>query len=423
MVAQAEPAFVDWPTVMRLAGAKNEEVALARMQHQRALLDCDQAWQRFWPSLTIGSQFRNHEGRLQDVVGNVFDVRKEQYTVGAGVQVDWVPGDMYYGALVVKQKALVAEHALEKARLEVLRSAAGQYFDLLAAEAAVDVWREDLLVMERYSNQLGNAVQVGTAFRSDLLKVETQQARLQLQLKRAQEQLGMAAARLAETLRLPPEAQLRPAKSDLIPMRVINSSAIGDLVSKAQLSRPEIKAMQARNEGLRREEERVRIGPRIPTLQAGYTAGGLGGGRNGSSGNFGEQQDFFVGLGWKIGPGGLFDSARQKAAATSRESGVLEMQRAKASVGRDVVEAALRSQSNEDQIQISERAVKAAEEMSSLATERQASQVGVVLEFVLAREDLARARLDRVRAVTEFNKAQQDLRCALGDASGAEFGR
>jgi hypothetical protein len=42
------------------------------------------------------------------------------------------------------------------------------------------------------------------------------------------------------------------------------------------------------------------------------------------------------------------------------------------------------------------------------------------LEFVLAREDLTRARLSRLRAVVDFNRAQQDLKYAVGDLSGLE---
>ena len=89
-------------------------------------------------------------------------------------------------------------------------------------------------------------------------------------------------------------------------------------------------------------------------------------------------------------------------------------------MGRDVVESFMRSKSSERQIQLSDEAVAAAEEMSKLAAERQASQFGVVLEFVLAREDLTRARLSRLRAVVDFNRAQQDLKYAVGDVSGRE---
>jgi outer membrane protein TolC len=137
-------------------------------------------------------------------------------------------------------------------------------------------------------------------------------------------------------------------------------------------------------------------------------------------GGIASQQDYVVGLGWKVGPGGLLDGTRRKVAATKRESAALQISRARAAVGRDVAESFARSKSAREQIQLSDEAVAAAEEMSRLAEERQASQVGVVLEFVTAREELTRARLGRMRAVVDFNRAQQDLKYAVGDVSGME---
>jgi outer membrane protein TolC len=52
--------------------------------------------------------------------------------------------------------------------------------------------------------------------------------------------------------------------------------------------------------------------------------------------------------------------------------------------------------------------------MVKLAKERQASQLGVVLEYLLAREELTRARQSRVQSVTNFNKAQHELKRAVG---------
>lgn len=116
----------------------------------------------------------------------------------------------------------------------------------------------------------------------------------------------------------------------------------------------------------------------------------------------------------EIGPGGSFDRQRQKLADAREESASLQTSQVKAAVGREVVEAATRAQSANDQIKINDEAVAAAEEINQLAKERQASQVGVALEYLLAREELTRARQSRVMAVTDFNKAQHALKRAVG---------
>ena len=416
----AETSFVDLPTVMRLAGAKNEEVAHARVMHKAALLESNQAWQRFWPTLTVGAQYRAHDGQIQDVAGAVFDATKQQYVLGAAVLVDWAPGDIYFAALAAGQRANAAGQVVEKVRLDTVREAVDRYYELLGAEASISVMGEDVAVTGRYAAQLENAVKVGTAFRADLLRVNTQISRIKIQILRAEEQRGVAAARLCETLRLAPETALRPAKTDLVPIRALKEEPVGALVARAQATRPELKGLNALSAGLESEEDRARLGPLFPSLQVNYSAGGLSGGRGRSMGGIASQQDYVVGLGWKVGPGGLLDGTRRKVAATKRESAALQISRARAAVGRDVAESFARSKSAREQIQLSDEAVAAAEEMSRLAEERQASQVGVVLEFVTAREELTRARLGRMRAVVDFNRAQQDLKYAVGDLSGME---
>ncbi|MBB5038059.1 TolC family protein [Prosthecobacter dejongeii] len=413
-VASAAPMHVSLPTVMKLAGANNDEIQQAQVKHTEMIAESKQAWQRFWPTLSLNAGYRGHEGRVQDIAGAVFDARKQQYTLGTAILVDWSPGDIYYSALAAKQKAIAAEELAEKTRRDILQESVARYYDLLATEADMAVIEDDLRLTEDYANQLSGAVTAGTAFRADLLRVKTQVSRAKISVRQGQEKRDLAAAALAETLRLAPDTALRPAKSDLVPVSLVSTHGVATLISQAHQNRPELRAASAANTAAVLESDRTRIAPIIPSVQAGYSLGGLGGGFAGEWGNFNDQQDFFLGLGWKIGPGGLFDRQRQKI-AEAREQGIaLQTSQVKAAIGREVVEAALKAQSSKDQLQINEEAVTAAEEMVQLAKDRQASQLGVVLEYLLAREELTRARQGRVKSVTDYNKAQHALKRAVG---------
>lgn len=88
----AAPVHVDLPTVMMLAGANNDEIQLAKTKHTEVLAESKLAWQRFWPSLTLGAGYRRTDGNVQDIAGAVFDVSKQQYTVGPNLMIDWSPG-------------------------------------------------------------------------------------------------------------------------------------------------------------------------------------------------------------------------------------------------------------------------------------------------------------------------------------------
>lgn len=414
----SELRYVDLPTVLRLAGAGHDEVEFARARHAEAIAESKQAWQRFWPTLTVGAGWRGHEGNIQDVAGAVFEASKRQYTVGGAVIVDWSPGDLYFQALVAEQRARAAAELAEKARRDLVLQAVDRYYALLAAEAGIAVIADDLKLTEEYAGQLAGAVEAGTAFRADLLRVKTQVSGAKLAVRRAEESRDLAAAALAETLRLAPEAALRPGKADLVPVPLMGAKGVATLIAEAQGNRPELRAAEAGTAAAAIERERARIAPLVPSLQAGYSAGGLGGGKGGELGNYDGQQDFFVGLGWSIGPGGLFDK-QTRAVAEARETAARSQAGSvKAGVGREVVEAFLRARSAEDQIAISDEAVAAAEEMVALARERQASQVGVVLEYLLAREELTRARQSRIEAVAGFNRAQHSLKTAVGAPAG-----
>jgi outer membrane protein TolC len=413
-LSTAATIHVDLPTVMKLAGANNDEIQLARVKHTETIAESKQAWQRFWPSLSLGVGYRRHDGNVQDIAGAVFNAYKQQYTVGTNIMIDWSPGDLYYSALAAKQKALAAEQLAEKSRRDIVTEATARYFDLLSTDASVAIIEDDLRLTQDYEKQLEGAVTAGTAFRADLLRVKTQVSRAKLAIRKEQGKRDLAAAALAESLRLPAESELRPAKADLVPVRLNGKAGVATLITQAKQHRPELKAAGAAATAAQLESDRARIAPIIPNVQAGYGAGGLGGGFGNNTGNFEDTQDFYIGLGWKIGPGGLFDKQRKVIAGAREEATNLQTEQIKAAIGREVVEAAAKSQSAHDQIDINDEAVTAAEEMVKLARERQASQLGVVLEYLLAREELTRARQSRVKAVTDFNKAQHELRRAIG---------
>lgn len=84
---------------------------------------------------------------------------------------------------------------------------------------------------------------------------------------------------------------------------------------------------------------------------------------------------------------------------------------------RQVVESHTRVHSLRDQLATLRRALATAEEAFRLTRERKERGIGVVLENILAEQELTRARSDYVAAVAEFNKAQFGLRRTVGQLS------
>lgn len=407
--------LIDLPTTLRLAGAQNLDVQIAREKLAEAKANNDSALLQFFPWLNVGASYRRHDNQIQDTTGDILNVNKQSYAPGGTLTSQLDLGDAIYKKLATKQLQHAADYALGAQRQDSITTAAQGYFDLAFAQAAVAVSREAVRIATNYEAQLQSAVDAGIAFKGDLLRVSVRAERNRLALRQAVEQQRIAAARLAEKLHLDPAVELVVHAAELVPLSLVETNvALDSLVRRAISMRPELNEGRALTAAARENKNGAVYGPLIPSINAQAFGGGLGGGKNNDWGNFGEQEDYFVGVSWRIGPGGLFDFGRQKAAKARLNSTRIGAEKLHDEVVRQVVEAFTRVQSQSEQISMARRGLTAAEEGSRLALQRQEFGVGVVLENIQSEQDLTGARSDYLKAIAEFNKAQYGLSKAVG---------
>jgi len=407
---------IDLPTALRLAGAQNLDVQIARERLAEAKAHHQSAVAQFFPWLAPGITYRQHNDKIQDVQGNILDVDKYSYAPGAALAVRLDIGDALYKTLAAKQIANAAGHAQEAQRQESVFAAALGYFDLAQAQNAVGVANEAVRISSDYEAQLSRAVEAGIAFKGDLLRARVQLERNHLAARQTREQQRVMAARLAQVLRLDTTVELIAQDSELVSLALIASNtALAVLVQQSLTTRAELKQSQSLTAAARETKQGVTYGPLIPSLGGLAFWGGLGGGRDDVSDTFGGQQDYVVGASWRIGPGGLFDFSRSRAAQSRLKLAELNSDKLRDDITRQVVEAFTRWQSLADQLETARRALTAAEEGLRLAQQRKEYAVGVVLETIQAEQDLTRTRLDFLRTVADFNKAQYSLQRAGGN--------
>lgn len=406
---------IDLPTALKLAGAQNLDVQIARERLREAQAAHDAALYNFFPWISPGVAYRRHDGRIQDVTGNLFDTSKQSYALGANVEARLELGEAWFKALAAKQLAKAADHAVDAQRQESVFSAALGYFDLVKARATGAVAEDAARISGDYADQLQRGVELGLIFKGDALRARGQAERNQLAVQQAREQQRVAAARLAQMLRLDPSVDLLPADNELLPLTLTaTNAALDSLVAQAFAARPELKQGEALTAAAKKNRDAATVGPLIPSFGAQAFFGGLGGGRNNDSGNFGGTESMALTLGWRLGPGGIFDSAREKSADARLSATSLAADKVKDEVIRQVVEAHTRIHSLASQLATLKRALATAEEAFRLTRERKERGFGVVLENIFAEQDLTRARSDYVAAVAEFNKAQYGLQRAVG---------
>jgi len=409
------PYSIDLPTALRLAGARNLDVQIARERMKEAWANHEQARLQFFPWVSPGIGYKRHDGNIQDVGGNIFDVSKQSYAVGASLNVQIELGDAIYQSLVTRQLARSAEESLEARRQESVFGAATGYFELTRTKAVVGVAREALRISQDYVAQVQQAVDAGIAFKGDVFRARVQADKNDIALRQAVEQQRIAGARLAQILRLEPATELAPEEAELAPLTLEEMSlALDSLMTRALAARPELRQFDAQALAAKKASDGAHYGPMIPTVGAQAFLGGLGGGRNGDLGNFDDTQDYLLGLSWRVGPGGLFDRSRIRAADAKAQTGTLELEKVRDEVSRQVVEAHVHVHSVAEQLDMSRRALAAAEELYKLTRERKQFGVGAVLEDIQAEQELTRARQDYLNAVAEFNKGQYALSRAVG---------
>lgn len=409
---------IDLPTVLRLAGANNLEVQIAREKVTEARAANDSARARFFPWIVPSIVVRRHEENIQAVNGPIIDADKQSLSTGIALNAQIDLGETYYQNLVAKQAVRSSEAVLAGRQREMTFRAATAYFDMARARAAVIAAEEATRISGRHVEQITATTEAGLTFQGDAARVRAARERSELTLVRAQVDQRIAAARLAEVLRLDPAVELTPVDSDLAPLSIAKpDDELGPLISRALGARPEIDEAAARLEAARLNRRAATRGPLIPTIGAQASIGGLGGGTGTTSigHDFDMSNDYSLGVSWRVGPGGLFDRNRQRETASRERQVELERERIQDVIRRQVVEAHARLRSLGSQIELARKTLEASDQTARLSRQRRETGVSAALEDLQAEDELARARRDYLATIADYNLAQYALRFATGE--------
>ncbi len=406
---------IDLATALRLSGANNLDVELARNIVRQAEAKHAETRNKFFPWFTVGTGFRRVDGNTQDVLGDIVDVSKQSYQGGVGIVGEVRIGEAIYQNLAAKQRAVAAGHALESMRRNLHSEVSATYFDLLKAQAAMRVSEQSKGLAADYESQVTAAVAAGVAFEADQYRAQAQSLRHDLATRKALEDIQLASAKLCEMLRLPNGLDLRGLDNELVPLDFVTPDAtLSSQVSRALDRRPELRSREAMLEAARLDTEATVKGPLIPDLSLRATTGGLGGGKNGSTGNFDDSSEVIVGIGWRFGPGGIFDKSRTATAQTLQDQESILLEKTRLRITREVIESMAKVRSIDERLSTTRKLLEATEKAYQLSRDRGATGVGGVLETLRSEEDLSFARLAYFELVADYNKAQAALRNACG---------
>jgi outer membrane protein TolC len=406
---------IDLATALRLAGASPIELQIAQQQLIEAQGIEQQRVLGFIPTLSIGFGYKNHQGAIQDVAGSVFNASKQAYNLGATASLDLELGEAWYQRLSAKQQTAAAGKNVDAIRLTTQAQAAAAYFDLVRAQAAIAIAQEAVRISEDYGKQISGAVASGVAFKGDALRVQVQTRRNQLKLEKAKGAAKQASVALAAILRLDPGTNLEPADREPQPIKPVQAKGdVAALTAKALAQRPELAEQLAQLSAAAHQRDAAIKGPWVPRVSAQAFGGALDGGTGSRTRGLDDSQDYIIGLSWKIGSGGLFDRGRRQVAEAKLKQVELGQAKVREAIVAQVVAAHENAKALAQEVVAARAAVTAAEENNKLTRERQEFAVGIVMETILAEQELTQARTEYLDAVTSNNAAQYLILRSIG---------
>ena len=422
---------IDLTTALRLAESENPRIAEVRQRISEALAVQQGARALLLPTLNVGGNLHDHTGNLQRSSGRILRLNESSLFVGGGA------GALAAGSLEVPAvsifsqltdaifEPLVARQRVEASRFDatatantILLEVAQLHFELLAAEADLRVRRlaaGQAMEVARLTRAYANAKQGREA---DAERASTELSLIVREVQHAEEEAAVASARLAHRLHLDQSVRVRPIATTAETITLIDPAApLPELIQTALLQHPAIGARVAAIGAAEARHKQEQYRPLLPTVWVGFGGGAFGGGSNLAPpqlANFAGRTDFDVEVFWTLRNFGIGNLALQKTRLAEVGQAVAERSRMIAEVRSEVSAAHADVDAARQQVEISNKRVASAEAGFIEDVRRIRNTVGRPIEVVNSLELANQARVARIRAVADYNKAEFRLFVSLG---------
>jgi outer membrane protein TolC len=434
---------IDLATALALAGVQNPELLIAQTRISESIAQHQFAAAQFLPTINLGTNYDGHVGALQQSSGNILNLQRSALFIGAGANAIAagtvnIPGvvwnlnvsDAIYNTLIAKQLVVQREFESQGVRNEMLRQVVHAYLNLLEANGKRSVQmtvRESSAEVARITRAYATT---GEGREADAERAVTELFERDAELITTEALANQASAALAELIGLDQSVRYHPTDNFVVPHAIVPSEmTLPEALAVALLQRPDLKQQQTSVVRGLMALDSARLLPFSPNVFIGYSTGIFGGGSNlvaqpnGTTtfargepafGSFANRQDLDVMAYWSllnlgIGNHALIDAAAARLrTAQWEEIAVLEQ------VRKEVAVAYRRSQIRLRRIRLGAEAMTDADVAYHEDLIRTKNNVGLPIEVLDSLSLVERSRMQYLRAVMDFNRAQVDLYVALG---------
>jgi outer membrane protein TolC len=432
---------IDLAGALRLAGARDLEIAIARQQVCRAVADLQAARALWLPSLFIGPTWYRLDGKVQSITGQVINTGRSSLFIGAlaaspNTYPAAPPGSgfppptgltsvlRFSDAILTPKTAnrvLSASQAdLRAATNDAVLAAAETYFDLLMASGLLAIEREAATSARTLADVTGAYARSGAGLEADHQRTLTELDHRRGNIEDAVGRLEVASANLVNLLVLDPNQVLAPVEPAEAVFRLLpEETPLDELIIQGLHKRPELASAQQLVQATLIRLKQARLRPLVPSLAFSYAGGGFGGGQYSFFGNFGSRGDATVSLYWELQNLGFSDYAIAKRSLADQKIAALKLIKVENQVAADVTTA------YKSRLAALRRMAQAAPAVAKGSESLRLNMINIrrgaglpaatrPLEVLQPIQALALARTDYLGAVIAHNRAQLRLYHAVG---------
>lgn len=423
----AEKCRLDMSTALALVAGQNPQVGFARWRIREAYANLEQANVLWLPSIQAGLSYNHHEGTLQDSEGQILEISRSSFQSGMGAGAVGAgttpfPGiiaqfqlvDAIFQPAIAQRSAWAQEHARDAVLNDQLLEAAVAYQELLRAHQLRAVAIQTVGGSEQLVKLTTDYARAGQGTLADEERSLTELALRKNDVARADENVAVASARLAQVLSMSGGQEIVPVEDSIAPITLTTTGTSQENLATALGNRPELHESRdlvaAAIERLRRE----RYAPLVPSILLGASYGGFGGGTGSTIGDFDNRADFDAMALWQIRNLGYGEQSARQAANARVQQETMRQVRVMDTVAREVTEAEARVRTRFIRIGTAKSGVESARLSFDRNFLRIREAQGLPIEVLQAIQARDASQRELVDATADYNIAQFQLQRALG---------
>lgn len=410
--AQDKIQPIDLETVMKLGGANNLTIQEYKQRQELALADLAEAREWWLPDIYAGTSIHQLWGNAMNSDGEIYtDVNRQNFWGGLGLNANWDFGESVFKVNSAELKAQAAAFKTRSEKNKALLNIIQTYYDFLAAQLYYKAYEQLAAQADTIATQLTVLVKAGLRYESEMLLAKSNYKHLKVEMLNARTEHNNMSATLVKLLNLDPSVKLVGTDTVLAPLVLNTTENITISFDSAYQNRPELKSMELVLQSLNAEKKTTTTGLLLPVLSVG-TYGSYFGDVFSPINPTGEIN---VALIWKIPMGRLTSSGTLKQYNARIVLQKNQMEQTKAQINEEVISAREQIKAAEEQTEIALEGSQLAEQALKQSIKRQ--QLGTVrpFEILQAQEIYIKSRLNYLKAVASYNKAQYKYYVATGN--------